>query len=44
MKLSFFKVPQDYSDYTFWRSEHHRYALYTMFGAFVYSLWSWTIL
>jgi len=40
-KLKIFTAPKDYSDYTFWRSEHQRFAIWVMFGAAVYAIARW---
>jgi hypothetical protein len=42
-RLKFFTAPENYSDYTFWRSEHHRYALLTILGAAAFWLGRWIL-
>ena len=37
MKIPIFKVPKDYSDYTFWRSEHQRWAVFVMIAATIFA-------
>jgi hypothetical protein len=38
MKLKLFKAPANYSDYTFWRASHQRWAVITMVCAAVYAI------
>lgn len=38
MKLSFFKAPESYSAYTFWRACHQRWALMVMLGSLAFAL------
>ena len=39
MKLKFFTTPKgNYSDYTFWRSDHQRKAVFVILGAAAFAL------
>jgi hypothetical protein len=40
-KLKIFKPPKNYADYSFWRSEHQRIAIFVMIGAGTYALLKW---